>query len=367
MTEPRRYRCVIMRGGTSKGLFFRAEDLPADPKERDDVIFAAFGSGDPRQIDGLGGADVLTSKVAIIGPPSRPDVDIDYTFGQVGIGERDIDYSLNCGNISSAVGVYAIQEGLVDPVEPYTTVRVLNTNTDKVLRLYVPVAGGRPRVQGDFAIDGVPGTGAEIRLDLSDTAGAMTGKLLPTGAPVDVAWVDALGRSIELSIVDVANAAVFFRASDIGLAGNEGPDAFTPEVLARYTAIQQVAAKLAGMADSDSFPRPVAVAEPQPFRNYMTGEMVGADQADLLGRRVILPPPRLHKAFAATGAVCTGVAARLPGTVVHAVTRPTGDVIRIGHPTGVFPVRINVTDGEIREASFSRTARRIMDGTVFIR
>jgi 2-methylaconitate cis-trans-isomerase PrpF len=368
MTETRRYPCVIMRGGTSKALFFRTEDLPADPHERDDVIFAAFGSGDPRQIDGLGGADVLTSKLAIIGPPSRADVDIDYTFGQVGIEDRVIDYSLNCGNISSAVGVYAIQEGLVEATEPITTVRVLNTNTDKVLRLYVPVANGRPRVRGDFTIAGVPGSGAEIRLDLSDTVGAMTGRLLPTGSPVDEVWVEALGRSIELSIVDVANAAVFFRASDIGLTGSEGPDKFTPGILDRYTAIQQVAAKMANMPESDSFPRPVAVAEPQSFRNYMTGELVDASEADLLGRRVILPPPKLHKAFAATGAVCTGVAARLPGTVVHAVCRPeTNGVIRIGHPTGVFPVRIDVADGVIREASFSRTARRIMDGTVFVR
>lgn len=368
MTQLRRYPCVVMRGGTSRGLFFRASDLPADPRERDAVIFGAFGSPDPRQIDGLGGADVLTSKVAIIGPPSRPDADVDYTFGQVGIDERTIDYSLNCGNISAGVGVYAIQEGFVEAREPVTTVRVLNTNTGKVLRLHVPVANGAPAVHGDFAIAGVPGTGAEIRLDLSDTVGAMTGRLLPTGEPLDEVWVDALGKTIEVSIVDVANAAVFFRASDIGLTGNEEPAAFTADVLNRYTAIQQVAAKLSGMDDSDSFPRPVAVAEPRSFRDYMTGEVIAAADVDLLGRRVILPPPRLHKAFAATGAVCTGVAARLPGTVVHAVTRPPTDgIVRIGHPTGVFPVRVSVTDGQVTEASFSRTARRIMDGTVYVR
>jgi methylitaconate Delta-isomerase len=368
MTEPKQYPCVIMRGGTSKGLFFRDTDLPKEQAARDEVVFAAFGSGDPRQIDGLGGADVLTSKLAIIGTPSRPDVDVDYTFGQVGIEDKTIDYSLNCGNISSAVGVYAIEEGFVQPVEPFTMVRVLNTNTGKVLRLRVPVANGRPMVAGDYRIAGVPGTAAEIRLDLSDTAGAMTGKLLPTGAPSDEVWVDALGRSITVSIVDVANAAVFFRASDVGLTGSEGPAEFTDEILDRYTAIQAVAAQLAGMPESNSFPRPVAVAPPQSFRNYMTGETVGADEVDFLGRRVILPPPRLHKAFAATGAVCAGVAARLTGTVVHEACRPPiGDVVRIGHPTGVFPVHIDVVDGEIREASFSRTARRLMEGTVYVR
>ena len=361
----------VIRGGTSKGVFFRSEDVPPPGPERDAIILAVMGSGDPRQIDGLGGADVLTSKIAMVGPSTREDADVDYTFGQVGVERMAISWAENCGNISSAVGVFAILRSLVEAVEPQTIVRVHNTNTGKVLLLHVPVAGGQPRVHGDFAIAGVPGTGAEIRLDFSKTAGAMTGKILPTGATSDQLYVPELGRSVAVSIVDVANAAVFFHASEVGLTGTEGPAEFSPEILDRYHFIQLAAAKLIGMQSEHGFPRPVAVAEPQSYVDYMTGETITAEQVDVLGRRVILPPPRLHKAFAATGAVCTAVASRLEGTVVHRVTRtPSDNTFRLGHPTGVFPVRVDVQDGSVRivnEASFSRTARLLFEGTALIR
>jgi 2-methylaconitate cis-trans-isomerase PrpF len=357
-----------MRGGTSKALFFKASDVPPPGPDRDELIMAAMGSGDPRQIDGLGGADVLTSKVAVVGPPSRADADIDYTFGQVGVQKRDIDWSGNCGNISSAVPVFAIQERLVKPIEPVTEVRVHNTNTGKILRLKVQVADGQPVVEGDFRIAGVPGAGAEIAMDFSDTVGAMTGQLLPTGAVKDNLYVPGLDRTIEVSIVDVANAAAFFHAKAIGLKGNEGPDAFTPEVLQKFLDIQLAAAELSGISPTHGFPRPVAVAEPQTFVDYMSGQVINESEVDLLGRRVILPPPRLHKAFAGTGAVCVAVAARLEGTVVNEVTRPaTNDLVRLGHPTGVFPVRVQVDGREVREVSFSRTARRLMDGEAILR
>lgn len=358
----------VIRGGTSKGVFFRAADVPPPGLEREALILAVMGSGDPRQIDGLGGADVLTSKIAIVGPSSREDADVDYTFGQVGVERMAISWAENCGNISSAVGVFAILQGLVDVSEPETLVRVHNVNTGKVLLLYVPVTDGEPRVRGDFAIAGVPGTGAEIRMDFSRTGGAMTGKVLPTGAPTDQLYVPELGRSVTVSIVDVANAAVFFHASEVGLAGTEGPAEFTPEILERYLYIQLAAAKLTGMAPENGFPRPVAVAEPQSYVDYMTGNPITADQVDMLGRRVILPPPRLHKAFAGTGAVCTAVASRLEGTVVHDVTRrPTDKTFRLGHPTGVFPLRVDVQNGVVHEASFSRTARMLFEGTAFVR
>lgn len=358
----------LLRGGTSKGVFFRTEDIPPPGRQRNALILGVMGSGDPRQIDGLGGADVLTSKIAIVGPSSRADADVDYTFGQVGVDRLAISWAENCGNISSAVGVFAILLGLVKADEPETVVRVHNTNTGKVLLLHVPVADGEPRVEGDFAIAGVPGTGAEIRLDFSQTAGAMTGKVLPTGAPVDQLFVPEFNRSISVSIVDVANAAVFFHASDVGLVGTEGPAEFTPEILQRYLHIQVAAADLIGMERENGFPRPVAVAEPQAYTDYMTGETIAADQVDMLGRRVILPPPRLHKAFAATGATCTAVASRIEGTVVHQVTRPSSDnTFRLGHPTGVFPLRVDLRDGVINEASFSRTARLLFEGTTLVR
>ncbi|WP_319454656.1 MULTISPECIES: 2-methylaconitate cis-trans isomerase PrpF family protein [unclassified Mycobacterium] len=369
MSELLRIPSVLMRGGTSKAVFFTSDALPrGDQGERDRIILAAFGSGDPRQIDGLGGADVLTSKVAIIGPPSRPDADVDYTFGQVGIDENVIDWNGNCGNISSAVGVYAIEEGFVEAVEPVTSIRVHNTNTASLLRLMVPVADGRPRVDGDFAISGVPGTGAEIRLDFAATAGATTGKMLPTGSAADVLRVEGIGE-LDVSIVDVAKLAVFFRAESVGLTGAEGPSAFTGEVLAKFEAVQQAAADLVGVDRATGMPRPVAVAPAQEF--YRIGDAttpVSANDADFLGRWVVVPPPRVHKAFAGTGAVCTGVAACVEGSVVHQVRTATkSPIVRIGHPSGVFPVRIELVDGELREASFSRTARRLMEGNVFVR
>lgn len=186
MSEMLRVRCAILRGGTSKGIFLHENDLPRDRVLRDRMILAIFGSPDVRQIDGLGGADPLTSKLAIIGPSSRPDADVDYTFGQVSIKEPLIDYSGNCGNISAAVGPFAIDEGLVRAQEPVTYVRIHNTNTGKIIVAEVPVQNGKAKVTGDYQIDGVPGTGAKIMLDFAGTAGAATGRLLPTGRPIDV-------------------------------------------------------------------------------------------------------------------------------------------------------------------------------------
>jgi 2-methylaconitate cis-trans-isomerase PrpF len=364
----RGYSAVLMRGGTSKAVFFEESALPGPGPDRDRIVLAAFGSGDPRQIDGLGGADVLTSKVAIIGPPTRPDADVDYTFGQVGIAESVIDWNGNCGNISSAVGVYAIEAGHVTPVEPTTSVRVHNTNTGSMLRLLVPVSDGAPEVDGDFAISGVQGTGAEIRLDFAATAGATTGSMLPTGSATDELDVPGVGR-LTVSIVDVAKLAVFFRAEDLGLTGIEQPAAFDPSLLARFERIQQAAAALVGVEPGTGMPRPVAVAPAQDFRRLGDHvDSVAADEVDFVGRWVVVPPPRVHKAFAGTGAVCTGVAAHVEGSVVHQVRTPgRGAVVRIGHPSGVFPVRVELEGTELREASFSRTARRLLEGTVYVK
>ena len=160
-------RCTLMRGGTSKAVFMRMDDVPSEPAARERFLLALFGSPDPRQIDGLGGADPLTSKFAMIGPATRADADIDYTFAQIGIEEAYVSYEIVCGNISSATGIYAIEEGLVPAVEPVTTVRVHNTNTHSILIIKVPVKDGAPVVEGDFAIDGVPGTGAEVAANTS--------------------------------------------------------------------------------------------------------------------------------------------------------------------------------------------------------
>jgi 2-methylaconitate cis-trans-isomerase PrpF len=360
--------CTVMRGGTSKGLFFLESDLPADPQLRERILLEAMGSPDPRQIDGLGGADTLTSKIVIVSKSTAPGIDLNYTFGQVGIDLPYVSYSANCGNLSAAVGTFAIQEGLIKAVEPVTTVHIFNTNTRQVLVSRIPVSGGQPRVNGECAIAGVPGTGAEIQLDFARTKGATTGSLLPSGNVIDEIFVPELGKSIAVSIVDVAKVTLFFHARDIGIRGTETPDEFTPDILNRFWAIRNAGAKHIGLPPESRLPHPVSVIAPADYINYMTKSTVRADEVSFVARRVGGPPPRLHKAFAATGAVCTAVAANMPGTVVHQVARRFDDhVVRIGHPTGVFPVitRINA-DGEITEAAYTRTARRIMDGTVYV-
>lgn len=364
-------RFVLMRGGTSRAVFLREGDLPRQGELRDKVILAVFGSPDPRQVDGLGGADLLTSKCAIIGPPSRPDADLDYTFAQVSVCEPVVDFDMNCGNISAAVGVYGLQEGLVRAAEPSTRVRIHNTNTGRVLVAEVPVLDGEPLVEGDLAIDGVPGTGAPILMDYSGTAGGRTGELLPTGRPADDLEVDGLGR-VRVSIVDLANLSVFFPAEHAGMTGAEGPGEVTAEQFAAVAAIKRATAGALGIAGDGQTPIPVAVAAP---RGYMTfgGQPVAARDISLLGRVIGGKPPVLHKAFPGTTGACMAVAAAIPGTVVADVARAPADgaPLAIGHPSGVVPVwgTARQTDGGwiVERAAYARTARRVAEGYTYVR
>jgi 2-methylaconitate cis-trans-isomerase PrpF len=372
-----RIPCVFMRGGTSRGAYLRAEDLPADPEARDQVILAMYGSPDVRQIDGLGGADSLTSKVAIVAPSSRPDADVDYTFGQVGITTAEIDYKPNCGNISSGVGPFAIMQGWVPPAEPVTQVRIYNTNTRKLIVADVPVRDGEVVVEGDCRIDGVPGSGAPIMLDFLDSGGAATGKLLPTGRSQDVLEVE--GRRYTVSLVDAANPYVFVRAEELGLEGTESAQRVNGDraLLDHLEAIRGAAAELYGfVADraealikSPNLPKIAFVARP---KDYVAagGRAVAAAEIDVLARG--LSGQILHKAFAVTGAICTGAAARTPGTIVHEVftAPPEQSMIRIGHPAGVLTVEMKVEERDgalvLTRAAFARTARPIMDGYVYV-
>lgn len=211
-------RCSILRGGTSKAVFFLANDLPPDRPAIEAILLNVFGSPDIRQIDGLGGSTSQTSKAAIIGPPSRPDADVDYTFAQVSVGEPTVDWGGNCGNISAAVGPFSINQGFVRAAEPVTTVRVHNTNTSKVILEHVPVRGGRAAASGDYVVPGVPGTSARILMEFGDPAGSVTGRLLPTGNVRDQVEL-ADGRSFEVSVVDAANPVVFLTANRWGSAG----------------------------------------------------------------------------------------------------------------------------------------------------
>jgi methylitaconate Delta-isomerase len=362
---------VLMRGGTSKAVFLRAADLPDHQAQRDRLILSLFGSPDARQIDGLGGADLLTSKLAVIGPPSRPDADLDYTFGQVSITQAAVDYDINCGNISAAVGAYAVDEGLVDVAEPTTAVRIHNTNTRKVFVAEVPVVGGHAAVAGDLRIDGVPGTGAPILLDYAETAGGATGSLLPTGTASDVLDVPGIGP-VPATIVDLGNLSVFLPAAALGMTGLEGPAEITAEQLAAVDAAKGAAAQLLGMPTDALVPVPVVVSGPATYPAFGTGEVVHATDLDLVARVIGGRPPVLHRAYPGTVAACTAVAAAIPGTTVaDLVGRPAEVELVIGHTSGMMPVRARVRDAggvwQVEEAAYLRTARRLAEGRAFVR
>jgi len=378
-------RCVIMRGGTSKAVFLKEGDLPADEAERTQTILAVFGSPDRRQIDGLGGADPLTSKLAIIGPPRPGDpralgTHLTYTFGQVEITHPEIDWLSLCGNISSAVGAYGVYEGYVTPQEPVTEVRVFNTNLNRVLTIEVPVEKGRPLEAGTYAVPGVPGTGARILVDFADTAGGATGALLPTGNVVDRLDVEGAGV-FDVSLVDIGNAHVFVRARDLGLNGTETPSELDADKILRerLEKIRGAAAVRMGMIkdaarsreQSPATPILGIVSPPASYRNEINGEDVNGDEVDLVSRLMFMQ--QTHKTYAGTSTVCTGVAARLPGSLVHEVSRlQTRDAstVRIGHPAGVIETetRLDRVPGgwTVQRATLGRTARRIMEGYVFV-
>jgi 2-methylaconitate cis-trans-isomerase PrpF len=369
-----RIRAVFMRGGTSRALFFHAADLPADPRERDRILLAALGSPDPygRQLDGLGGGISSLSKAVIVGPPSRPDAEVDYTFAQVDVREPLVDYKGNCGNCTSAVGPFAIDEKLVPAAEPLTTIRLYNTNTKKLVVAHVPVAGEEAAVEGDFELQGVPGTGARIALDFLDPGGAVTGKLLPTGRPRDTLDVPGFG-AIEASLVDATNPMVFVRAKDLGLLGTESPEAIDRDaaLLGRLEAIRVAGAGLMKVPGSPAIPK-VAFGAPAASYRTLDGREIAARDVDLVAR--VMSMGKCHRAFALTAAMCLAVAARLDGTVVYdslspsPSSSPPGD-LRLGHPSGGLPIAALVerdSSGSpvARKVTVYRTARRLMEGFV---
>ncbi len=374
MNNSERFPCVIMRGGTSKGIYIIGNDLPKDQKKRDQVILNIFGSPDSRQIDGLGGADPLTSKLAIIDRSEREGTDVDYTFGQVDIHHAFVDYSSNCGNISSGVGPFAITQGLVKAVEPVTIVRIYNTNTNKIFEAEVPVVKGKPAVMGDYKVHGVPGTGARIGLNMAGTIGAKTGRLLPTGSPSDVIEVDGFGR-LEVSMVDAASPMVFVRARDIGLGGTESPVEIdsNPEMLELLENIRCIAAEKMGIADRAAahekvraVPLVAFVSKAQEYKSHITGETISADSISFVSRVMFMGI--MHKTYSGTACVCTGCAAVTPGTIVNEMMGKEDDdvQVRIGHPGGIIECDMKVENGEITRAVFGRTARRIMEGYVYV-
>lgn len=370
MSGQERIRAVFVRGGTSRALVFRPDDLPPPGEARDRIFLAALGGPDPygRQLDGLGGGSSSTSKVAIIGASTRPGVDVDYTFAQVDVTRPRVDYRGNCGNISSAVGPYAIEEGLArGPV-----VTFLNTNTGKLIRATVPLdAEGMPAVAGDFLLPGVPGRGARIALEFLDPGGAVTGKLLPTGSARDVV------AGVEASLVDATNPMVFVRASDLGLTGAESPEVLDRDqaLASRLEAIRAEATVRMGITPdaasaterSPAVPK-IALVAPPSDRRDAAGGAVAAEDVDLLV--LLVSMGRFHRAVALTGAMCLAVAAQVPGTLVAEVARPIGPGadVRIGHPSGVLAIAAEVEVGPAGPRALAtrvyRTARRLMEGYV---
>ena len=369
---------VLMRGGTSKGLFFHENHLPSDPINRDTVILAAYGSPDPykRQMNGIGGATSVSSKTAIISPSTDPGYDVEYYFGQVSIDRAVVEYNGNCGNISSAVGPFAVDEGLVKATEPVTRVRIFQRNTQKRIVAEVPVKDGMFNEEGDYAISGVPGTGSRILLRFSDPGGSMTEKLLPTGNPRDILTIPDLG-TLTVSMVDAANPVVFVRAADIGLEGNEIEEFDRPQTQAKLDAIRRHASVMMGLSPTpeeagkiQAVPKIAVVSPPRTYK-ATNKVVVAGSEIDLTAR--IMSMGALHRSYAVTGAICTVGAAKIEGSIVNdLLTEESGkrQLIRLGHPGGTMEVGavVEKMDNQFvyREAVVGRTARRLMEGRVLV-
>lgn len=350
--------CTLMRGGTSKGPFFHARDLPADPAERDRVLLALMGSPHARQIDGIGGGDTLTSKVIIVNASSRPGVDLEYLFAQVSVETSTVDVTPNCGNMLSGVGPFAIENGLITASAPTTSLRILNLNTGKIVEAVVCTPGGRVSYDGEARIDGVPGAGAPILLNFLDAAGAKTGRLFPTGQRVD--RVDG----IDVSCLDFSTPLVFVPARALGKTGHESKKALDDDerLRTRLESIRLQVALKAGLGDvrESVLPKIALVAPPA------RGGVVASRY---------FTPWRCHSAHAVTGALCVAAAASIPGTVVHGVARPyTADphLVVIEHPAGRLDIRMKPaagapdSDPAFVAAGLVRTARPLFRGVVHV-
>jgi probable AcnD-accessory protein PrpF len=381
----RKIPAVFMRGGTSKGVFFRASDLPTDPGQRDRILLRVIGSPDPyeKQIDGMGSATSSTSKVVLIGPSSRDDCDVDYLFGQVSIDKPVIDWSGNCGNLTSAVGPYAIAQGLLKAARDGTAVvRIWQANIQKRIISHVPMKDGEVVEDGDFKFDGVTFPAAEIRLEFLDPGGdsedaSRPGGMFPTGNVVDHLDVPGFGR-LTATLINAGNPTIFVDAESLGLRGGEMQASINDNaaLLARCEALRAEAAVRMGLAATPAeaterrphTPKLAFVAPPRPYV-ASSGRRVESSMIDLTAR--ILSMGKLHHAMTGTGAVAIAVAAVIPGTVVNRLTaiRGSGE-IRFGHPSGVTTVgaEAELRDGEwgVTRVMISRSARRLMEGHVLV-
>jgi len=346
----------MMRGGTSKGAYVLASDLPTDIAERDRILLSAMGSPDPRQIDGIGGADPLTSKVAVISPSSRPGIDVDYLFLQVWVDRPEVSDKQNCGNILAGVAPFAIERGLVRGCDPVTQVRIFMVNTSQTVVATVQTPGGKPEYQGNARIDGVPGTAAPIPLSFSDTAGSTCGALLPTGRAVD------LVNGIAVTCIDNGMPVVVMRASDVGRTGYETRDQLDKdtELKARIEAIRLAVGPMMNLGDvkDQTVPKMILLAPPR--------------ESGVVSTRSFIPH-RAHATIGVFAAVSVATACLLPDSPAHSLARiPDGTtkLMLIEHPTGASPVSLttDVHDGKtvVTEAAIISTARALFEGRVLV-
>lgn len=365
------------RGGTSKALVFRDADLPADPVVRDAVLMAAMGSPDEngRQLDGMGGGISSLSKVCILAPSQHPLADVDYTFAQIPVGAGTVDYSGNCGNMSSAMGPAALDLGLVPaPAGDHGVVRIHNTNTGKIINAHFATKDGRHDPAGDFRIDGVSGNGSAVRLHFMDPGGAKTGRLLPTGSALDMLEL-ADGMRCPASCIDAANPCVFVEAASLGKTGRELPDALEadPVFLSRIEALRQAASiamgltsDLAAAAASQSLPKVAMVAAPGDGPVLSGAQLAAADHSIAIR---MMSMGRPHRAVPVTGAICLAVATRIPGSIPARLVALGADTVIVGHPSGTLTVDADVVaeGGAItaRSGTIYRTARKLFSGEVW--
>lgn len=356
MTKQIAIPCTLMRGGTSKGVFFRTEDLPAELERRNQVILAIMGSPDSRQIDGLGGAKTLSSKVAMVSASKRPGVDVDYLFAQVAVDQAIVDTAPSCGNMLAAVGPFAIEVGLVPIAGARTPVVIFDINTQSRIEAVVDTSDGEVVYDGETTIDGVPGTAAEIRLNFMDIAGSKTGKLLPTGKRVE--QIDG----IDVTLIDVAVPMMILRATDIGKTGYETPAELDADrtFFARMEMMRLEAGRRMGLGDATGIVVPKMAILAQPKR-----------EGTIAARYFV--PNETHAAFAVTGGLCVATCAMLPGSVSDGLARrPDKDncTIVIEHPRGILEIalQLNRTGAlpEIIRGGVARTARKLMSGMVYI-
>lgn len=369
---------VFIRGGTSKGVFFNEADLPKSQQARDDLFLQVIGSPDPyqRQLNGMGGGISSLSKVVVIERSTRADVDIDYTFVQIAVDKPVADYGQACGNLSSAVGPYAVEEGLLSVADGETTVRVYNTNTDKRFLVHFQVKDGRAVETGDYTMSGVAGSGAQIRLDYLDPGGSKCAAFLPSGNEIDTLDFPGYGP-LAVSMIDATNPVVFVDGTALGINGLESPETLetNTELMALLDQIRRQAGVLMGLAAT---PEEVPLSNPKiamllPPTAYTTisGEKIAADEHDI-GIRIV-SMERLHRAVTGTGAMCLAAACMVDGSIPNTLTNPiqSGQDVRIATPSGVMTVAAQVErDGEGRwqaqRVTVYRTQRRLMEGRVVL-